>query len=175
MDLMSADARQRIEDLIELLNRLSTLHEDLLGAIRRKIDAMKRADIDDMRTFGEKEQSIVVKISEREGLRRQLMDLIGRDLKLPAGSARTVSFKQLVARIPKAWHAALNEAGDRLRSCMTRVAAANRVAGEIARQIVTHLKWVFGSVRPDEGEPVGYSRTGMVVSNAETLLFDAMG
>lgn len=172
---MSADARRRIDDLIKLLNRLSTLHEDLLGVIRRKIDAMKRADIDDMRVFGEEEQSIVVKISEREGLRRQLMDLIGGDLKLPAGSARTVSFKQLVARIPTAWHSTLNEAGDRLRSCMTRVAAANRVAGEIARQIVTHLKWVFGSVRPDESEPVGYSRTGLLVPNGETCLLDAMG
>ncbi len=172
---MSADARHRVEDLIKLLSRLSTLHEDLLGAIRRKIDAMKRADIDDMRSFGEEEQSIVVKISEREGLRRRLMDLIGSDLKLPAGSARTVSFKQLVARIPTAWHSTLNEAGDRLRSCMTRVAAANRVAGEIARQIVTHLKWVFGSVRPDESSPVGYSRTGLLVANGETCLLDAMG
>ena len=172
---MSADARRRIEDLIKLLNRLSTLHEDLLGTIRRKIDAMKRADIDDMRAFGEKEQSIVVKISEREGLRRQLMDLIARDLKLPARSARAVSLKQLIARIPTRCQSTLSEAGDRLRRCMTRVAAANRVAGEIARQIVTHLKWVFGSVRPDEGEPVGYSRTGMSVSNTETLLLDAMG
>ncbi|MCH8146479.1 MAG: flagellar protein FlgN [Planctomycetes bacterium] len=172
---MSENAHRRIDDLIKLLNRLSALHEDLLGVIRRKIDAMKRADIEGMREFGEQEQSIVVQIGEREGLRRQLMDLIGEDFKLPARSARSVSLKQLGARIPTAWQSILGDAGDRLRSCMTRVAAANRVAGEIARQVVTHLKWVFASVRPDDGEPVGYSRTGMLVSNTETRLFDAMG
>ena len=172
---MSAEPRRRIEDLIELLNGMSTLHEDLLGVIRRKIDAMKRADIEGMRVFGEKEQSIVVQIGEREGLRRQLMDLISKDLNLPARSARAVSLKQLVARIPTVWQSILDEAGDRLRSCMSRVAAANRVAGEIAHQIVTHLKWVFASVRPDEGEPVGYSGTGILVSSTETRLLDAMG
>lgn len=172
---MSVPTPKRIDDLIKLLNRLTVLHEELLSVIRRKIDAMRCSDIDRMREHGKKEQLLVGKITEREGLRRQLMDLISEKLQLSACSARCLPLKQLATRIPAVSRSALNESGDRLRECMTRVAVANRIAGMIARQIVQHLEWVFASVRPQEGEPVGYSRTGLLVANTDTCLVDALG
>jgi len=172
---MTGDSAKRLNDLVKLLDGLYGLHDELTGVIRGKIEAMKRADTEQMRCHGEREHALVEAIREREGLRRQLMDLVAKDIGLPARSARTISLRQLAARTPHPHREALEGAGDRLRVCMARVAAANRVASETARQVVGHLRWVFASVRPGDSRPMGYSQAGRLVAAAETSLLDAMG
>lgn len=172
---MTATCDRRLNDLVRLLDGLYGLHDELAGVIRGKIEAMKRADAEQMRLHGEREQSLVDAIREREGLRRQMMDQVAQDIGLPARSARTISLRQLAARTPRPHRDALERTGDKLRDCMARVAAANRVAGEIAKQVVGHLRWVFASVRPLDSRPMGYSQAGRLVSATETSLLDAMG
>ncbi len=165
----------RLGDLVKLLNQIQTLYEELLALIGKKIQAMKRADLEAMRTSQASEQELTRRLHEREGLRRQLMDAIGLELGLPAPAGRTLKVSQLAARIGEAERVPLSATVDRLRSTIAKVAQANRVAGVISREIVNHLRWVFAAVQPRGETPAGYSGAGVPVCGPRPRLFEAVG
>lgn len=173
--MKKAIAPNRFGDLLKLFGSLETLHVRLLKLIQAKIDAMKQADATRIGELTRQEQEVAQRIHEREGFRRQLMDAIGGQLGLPPRAARVLSVSQLAARIPEPQHAKLVSAADRLRARVARVAAANHVAGAVARQIVNHLKWVFAAVRPAGDGTEGYSGKGVLLPVAETRVFDTVG
>ncbi len=162
-------------ELIRLLQSLMGVHEELLGVIREKLSAMRRADLQAMREAAGRERALAATIQEREGLRRQLMDLIGDELGLPARSARLITVSQLETRLPAASARSLRTAADQLLHVMHKVAQSNRVAGAACREIVNHMKWVFGAVRPAADAPVGYAGDGALVGPTPTKIFEAMG
>ena len=168
-------APNRFGDLLKLFGGLEALHDRLLTLIRAKIEAMKQADVVRISELTGQEQEVAQRIHEREGFRRQLMDAIGEQMGLPPRAARALSVTQLAARIPDPQHSALVSAADGLRARVTRVAAANRVAGTVAREIVNHLKWVFAAVRPAGDGTEGYSGKGVLLPVAETRVFDTVG
>lgn len=166
---------RHLSELICLLQSLVGTHEELLGVIREKLAAMKRADLHAMREAACRERTLASTIHEREGLRRQLMDLIGDEMGLPPKSARLFTVSQLEARLPDASARALRTAADQLLHVMHKVAQSNRVAGNACREIVNHMKWVFEAVRPAADRPVGYAGDGALVGPAPTKIFEAMG
>lgn len=173
--MSEATVPNRLADLLKFFNVLVGLHDELLALIRAKVDAMKRSDIQRMQALTEQEHSLAKRIHEREGYRRQLMDAIGEQLRLPPRAARALSVSQLAARMPEPQRSKLLEAANRLRAGVTRTAAANRVAGTIARQISSHLRWVFASVKPREDGSNGYSDDGEPVARMGTKILDAVG
>ncbi len=166
---------KRLRDLVKLLGSLQRLQGQLLILIQSKIDAMKRADIPAMRDLNDQEQTVVKQLQERDGFRRQLMDAIGEELGLPPRSARALSVSQLASRLPEPARTNLLDAAGRLRGAVSQVAQANRVAGAVSREILNHLKWVFASVRPAEGKPVGYSGQGVPVGPCDTRILETVG
>ena len=164
-----------LRDLLRLLDGLQRLHGQLLTLIRSKIDAMRRAEISAMRELSEQEQTLARRLEEREGLRRQLMDAIGEQLGLPPRAARALSVSQLASRLPEGQRADLLDTAGKLREAVAKVAQANRVAGAISREILTHLKWVFASVRPADVRPVGYSGDGEAVGTLDARIFETVG
>lgn len=165
----------RFCDLRELLAGLERLQVELVSLIRTKIDAMKKNDLNAMRDLAAREQALAGTIHEREGVRRQLMDAIGRQMGWPPQTARALSLSQLAARVPDAQRAVLLAGGRSLRQAVSRVARANRVAGAVAGQISGHLAWVFASVRPRQGGPAAYTGSGGLVARSENVILDAMG
>ena len=173
--MKKAIAPNRFNELLKLFGGLETLHDRLLKLIQAKIDAMKQADVVRISELTGQEQEVARRIHEREGFRRQLIDAIGEQLGLPPRAARVLSVSQLAARLPEPQHSKLLSAADGLRTRMTRVAAANRVAGAVAREIVSHLKWIFAAVRPAGDGTDGYSGKGVLLPVAETRVFDTVG
>ncbi|MBU0718320.1 MAG: flagellar export chaperone FlgN [Planctomycetes bacterium] len=171
----TATARNRVPDLLTLCRGLESLYDELLITIRGKLDAMKRSDVGQMRTFNERERNLAQRIREREGLRRQLMDVIGAQLGLPAATGRALSASQLAARLEPGQSAELREIAGRLREKVTCVSSANRVAGVIARRITDHLQWVFAAVKPTGDKPAAYSGEGTITNLVQTTLFSAVG
>ena len=166
---------KRLKDLIKLMGGLQRLQERLLTLIRSKIDAMKRADAPAMRDLNDQERTVAKQLHERDGLRRQLMDAMGEEMGMPSGTARALSVSQLAARLPEPGRTTLLDAAGSLRKVMSRVAQVNRIAGAVSREILNHLKWVFASVRPAEGRPVGYSGDGAVVGSSQSRIFETVG
>ena len=164
-----------LRDLLSLLGDIETLHGELLGSINGKVEAMRKNDHAVMRELGKREHSLVATIHEREGLRRQLMDVIGKEAGWPARTARGLSTSQLASRLSEPQRSQLIDAGNRLRQVVSRVARTNRVAGQIAGRILNHLQWVFASVKPRGENPVGYTGSGGLMDTSTTLVFDTVG
>lgn len=165
----------RLKDLIRLFAVLKDLHGQLASLVQLKIDAMKRSDLTLMAKFSEREQAIVRRLEEREGLRRQLMDSIGGELGLKPRAARAMTVTQLAASLPESSKSDLVASAKALRAVVASVARVNRVASEITRGIAGHLKWVFASVRPkDEGQS-GYGAGGTATRTADLRIFEAVG
>jgi len=171
----SVDASKQVRDLVRLLDDLTVTHKELLGAVREKLAAMRRADLHTMREMTVKEQTLARTIQEREGLRRQLMDIIGTQIGLTPGEARSLTMSQLATRLePEASQALMNSA-QVLRGIMHKVAQSNRVAGVACREVINHMKWVFASVRPKDDPPVAYAGNGTLVGSSATKLFEVVG
>lgn len=171
--MRNTTASKGIGDLVRLLSTLRQLHEKLGDVIDAKLGAMKRADIHAMRDLGEQEQSLVARIHEREGLRRQVMDRIGDEMDF--GKGRALSATQIAEKLHGADRAAFQDVADSLGNSIRRVAQINRVAGVATREMLHHLRWVFASVRPQREETIGYAGDGTLVSPGNTRIFDAVG
>ncbi|MFQ5592073.1 MAG: flagellar export chaperone FlgN [Phycisphaerae bacterium] len=165
----------RWRDLLELLTRLQQMHVDLSVLIDRKVDAMRRNDLDTLRDTLAQEAVLVHAIQEREGMRRQLLDTIGEKMGWPAQTARALSMSQLASRIARSQRERLLAVGKKLREAVSRVARANRLAGCVAREINDHLRWVFASVKPYQSEPAGYTGAGKPLACSELTILDAVG
>lgn len=165
----------QLKELVSLLEGLTGLHEELLDTIQQKLVGMKGADLNAMRESTRREQRLVATIQEREGLRRQLMDAVGDELRLPPRTARSMSVSQLVKLIPVPAGRVLRARADELAKTMHKVAHVNRVAGATCREIVNHMRWVFAAVRPAADAPVGYAGNGALVGPTGTKIFEAMG
>jgi len=165
----------RLKDLIRLFGVLKDLHGQLLVLIQLKMDAMRRADLAVVNELNQREQAMVRRLEEREGLRRPLMDSIGAELGLPSRAARELTVSQLAARLSEPARRSLVDAANELRAVVAQVARLNRVAGAFTRDVMNHLKWVFASVRPKEDGPSGYTGMGVAATAADLRIFEAVG
>ena len=165
----------RLRDLLTLLGQIERLHNELAVLVKAKVDAMKCADMRTLQQHTEQEQNLVKRIQEREGLRHQLMDVIGEQLGLSPRSARTLTVSQLVSRIPKRQQNVILESAERLKDAVSKVARANHVAGMVARELVDHLRRVFAAVRPKGEHGTGYTGEGEAAPQSGNRIFEAVG
>ncbi|MGD2108783.1 MAG: flagellar protein FlgN [Phycisphaerae bacterium] len=172
---MKAVDPKRLRDLVKLLDGLCRTHEELLALVRKRIDAMRRADVAAMQALADQEQALVKRIDQREGLRRQLMDKIGEQWGLSARTARALSLSQLTSHATDPERSSLEEAGRRLGNAITKVAQANRVAGAISREVLTHLEWVFASVRPAGGPRFAYTGNAQHLAGSGARILETVG
>jgi hypothetical protein len=166
---------KRFRDLITVLGQLEQLHAELADLVRAKVDAMRRADIPALREHTESEQSLVNRIQQREGMRRQLMDVIGEGLGLPARSGRKLTVSQLVPRVPDRQREDILAAAEKLRAAVCGVAQANHLAGTIAGGLVDHLRRVFAAVKPQGARGTAYTGDGVAVTQGGDRIFEALG
>ncbi|RME39866.1 MAG: hypothetical protein D6788_04535, partial [Planctomycetota bacterium] len=149
--------------------------EELLEVIRRKMQAMKEADLPAMQALTRREHKLIERIQEREGCRRQLLDVLGEELGFRNGSGRAVNVSQLADRLPDSCRRTLEHTARALRDVVVKVAQANRVAGAMSREVIHHLTWVFAAARPRAAAPVGYGDNGAPVAAEDAALLDAVG
>jgi len=165
----------RLPDLIRLLDLTRGQYDSLEEVVRRKLAAMRNADLVTMRQLMDEELTLAQRLHQREGSRKQLMDVIGKELGLSTSEARALPVSQLAARLSQPVRDELRRAADGLRDAVARVAQVNRVAAVATRELWNHLRWVLDSVRPRGDSPVGYSAGGLSVSVDGTRIFEVMG
>ena len=64
-----AAAHREANALAQILDQLSALHGSMTEVISRKIEQMRRADMEGMRDSAAKEQALLERINERDGRR----------------------------------------------------------------------------------------------------------
>lgn len=167
--------RSRLADLFRLMDALASLHAELERAIVAKIEAMRRADVVCLQYAAKREQAVVERVREREGLRKQLMDAVGVELGLPAGQGRKLTISKLASKLTESSRVALWRHADTLRRSVASAAQANRVAAVATRDLLHHLQWVFAAIRPAGAPPMTYSRRGTMVPSGGTMLLETVG
>ncbi len=166
---------RRVRDLVRVLEELTGLHEQLAETMEQKIAAMKRADLIVLTQMTDQEKELAGRITERDGLRRQILDVLGTQMGLPSKAARALTAGELGAAASQPEREALGQARDGLRPVLDRVARLNRLAFAVSRAILSHLEWVFSAVKPRVSSPVGYAGDGGAVGLSGTQVLDAVG
>lgn len=152
--------QQELRELVRAFEALRGLHEQLIKVLEAKIAAMKSADSAALQTAGRGEQELTRNLSERDARRSALMQSLARQCGMTARAARNATVSQIAAHLPAAEGELLQNAASRLQPVMARAAQANRIAGTIAKQVTSHMKFVFSALRPAQSSPVGYTLRG---------------
>ncbi len=173
---MTKTADSQTTALLTLLERLAVLHDQLRDVICEKVERMRTADIEGMRSCIDREAALVEQVTEQEGLRRQIMIAVGQSLGISPSRARSMNIRVLANRLAEPGGTRLLAAADRLRRVVAQVAERNRVAGLIAREILGHFRHVFAAMTTTGGARVGgYTHQGGLDVPTRRRLLDALG
>jgi len=167
--------QERVESLFVLLQRLEGLHVNLRAVLSDKLESMKKSDLAALHESVERERALTARINEQEGLRKQLMERIGRGYGLASQAARTLSAGRLAERLTEAHRGRLDAAASRLRAAVVEVAKINAMIGRVSSQVLKHLGALFGQIGGAEASPGAYSKSGRTVAGRPFELFEAVG
>lgn len=167
-------SQQDLRELVRAFEALRGLHEQLITVVESKIAAMKSADAASLQEVGRDERELLKNLAERDARRASLMQSLARQCGMSAKAARSATVSQIGSNLPSAERELLAGAAARLQPVMARAAQANRVAGTIARQVTSHMKFVFSALRPAQPNPVGYGLRGETFV-PESAIVDVVG
>ncbi|MFQ5495572.1 MAG: flagellar export chaperone FlgN [Phycisphaerae bacterium] len=171
----TATQAKLVRDLVRLFEGLQRIQQRLHQLLQEKMQAVKRADVEALRALDDRERSVVEDLHRRQGLRRQIMDAIGRLAGLPDGNGRSLTVSQLAAHLPADQRSVLLAAAAALGRRVARVVHANRLLGAVSRELLDHLTWVFEAVRPQDDRPDGYAGNGAPARGGETRILEVVG
>lgn len=166
---------KRFSSFIELMKQFVRLHQGLLDAMNAKIEAMKQGDFEQMRRLDEKQSELVKAVREREGIRRQFLDAIGREQGEDGGQLRKLSLLQFASRLVEPQRLELLDAARDLKNVMGTVARKNNIAKTIVGGVLGNLKFVFDSVKAGTSQENNYSGEGTTVAPKIAGMLDAVG
>ena len=167
--------QDRLRDLNTLLNELVRLHEELLEVLQRKLVAMRQNDVDTIHECVAREGKLTGLISDREGLRRRLVVLIGCDLGIKEDEARSLSIRRLASHVDEQQRLKLLVAGERLTALLKEIAKVNAVVGDFAGRMLEHYRAVFGQITQGIVQPPVYGRDRAPAQSVEAQVIDAVG
>jgi len=166
---------QRLTDLMRLLDEMGALHEKLMKLVDARSAAMRRADVQAMRTLLEQEKQLVQHIQQREGLRQQLLDLIGEEVGLGPHASRVMTASQLAQRLVEPQRSLLLSSAQKLQAIVARVARANGAAGTLARAVLDHLRCVFDAVTSGLDGTEAYAQRGLRPAPVQARILEVLG
>jgi hypothetical protein len=175
---MNLDSRRIRDDcgrLVELLRALTAAHAEVLGVIRRKTEAMRRADLPTMAQCSEEQAAALRRIDELERERERLTAELASGLAVRGPRTRRLRVSELALLLTDEDAAVLRREADRLRQTVTAVGRANHVAETIARYVVGHIRHVFTSLGAEEAESAGYSEGGRRVPASGAQIIETTG
>lgn len=171
---MTIDPKQ-FQSLIDLMRQIEMLYQRLSRVIRNKIDAMKVGAFERMRTLEEEEGVLVEQVRERDGLRRQLFEAIGRAADDKKCDYRNLPVRKLANKLATPQRLELLQVSHSLKTSMTKLARVNQIVAAVSRGVLDNLRIVFESVRNGTGERDSYSGKGNPISRRAMGMLDAVG
>lgn len=177
--MLSNDAKnapqRRVESLLVLLERLEGLHLELRAVLDDKLESMRKSDMETLQDCVERESVLTTRISEQEGLRKQLMERICRGYGIASQTARRLPARRLADRLDEPQRGKINAMADRLKAAVMEVSKLNALIGRVSSQILKYLGEIFTEVRGAEASPVVYSKYGQTAAARPVEIFEAVG
>lgn len=174
--MASLSVEKRVGQVVKVLGELKRLHDELAVVLKGKLEAMRKANTDALRSATTREEFLLQRIREQDGLRQQLMDLVGELVGWPPGEARTATVSRLAGHVAEPLRSQLLALAAALRERVQETAESNRVAAMISGEMLRHFRRVFQTMAQGNPRQAGvYSRTGLADTRAATKVFEAVG
>ncbi len=168
-------SRSGLGDLLIVLERLEGLHRDLCHTLTETLAHIRRSDQSSIQGCTDREQAIVSRVVKQEGLRKQLMERIGRGYGMGREAARALSARKLAERVEEPIRSDLTRRADKLQDTLTDLERINGIVKRVSIEILTHLREAFAAITPID-EPGGeYTERGRSFGGRPRELFEAVG
>ena len=165
----------RARDLEHLLTELVHLYESQLEVLQRKLTAMRGSDVQTIQECVAREGELVKTISNREGLRRRLMVLIGQDLGWNEDESRNMTISRLTQHVDGKSKLGLLVQARRLSGLLKDVSGVNEAASMFAGKMLDHYRYIFGQITQGIAESPVYLPGGNKPHEVAAQVFDATG
>ncbi len=173
---MSTEQNQRAHDLVRLLDDMRQLHDELQATIRRRLEAIRRASMDDVHACTSRESYLADRISNRDGLRRQLVRTTAGGFGISSEAAATMTLSSLAERMDEPQRGRILTASASLRGAVEALRTVHRTASVVTLEMLKHFQAITDAVARTGGEPGMYTVRGRLSrSGASARLFEAMG
>ena len=175
MTVVDARTDNLARELVRLLNDLSRLHDDLAGLMRAKLEAIRRADSDAMQSITSQELLLANRLSEREGLRRDLVRNILRGLGKDPPKTKSIRMTELAERFAEPRRSQILVAATGLRARLEEIDRIRVTTRLITEEMLKHMDQILG-VMTSGGATTGvYSRAGGRETSGRPNVFEAVG
>jgi hypothetical protein len=162
-------------ELVRLLGEMTRLHEELAGLMRGKLDAIRRADSDAIQAITSRELLLANRVAEREGLRRDLVRNLLRDLGLNRQQTAPVRITELAEHFAEPQRSQILGAAAGLRSRIEEIDRMRISTRLITEQMLGHMGEIL-AVMTSGGAATGvYSRGGGRETSGRANVFEAVG
>ena len=164
-----------LSELGVLLERLTRLYQELAGVARDMVTHMGWADMDALHADVAREEALIRQAQEQDGLRRQLLELIGNGYGVAPMVARRMTSSQLLRRVDPGRRPELEQIIRRLRRAAAELSEANRLTGLASSQVLTHMRELFAAMSRAEDAPAVYTRSGRTALSGTRRIFETTG
>ncbi|NLX22212.1 MAG: flagellar protein FlgN [Phycisphaerae bacterium] len=161
-------------DLGRLLNELMGLHAELAMHMRTKLDAIKRADTDQITAITARELVLADRVLEREGLRRQMTRQLIAGLGVGDKLEEPVRLTVLADYLPEPGRSQVLVAAAGLRERVHEVERLRVTSSLITQEMLKHLGEVMTAMRSG-GPSDAYGRGGKRQRSGGAHVFEAVG
>lgn len=161
--------------MVKVLSELKRLHDELAVVVREKLSAMRKADTDAMRSAVAREEFLAQRIHEQDGLRKQIVQLIGEQTGIPAAQARAMTVSEFAGRVAEPSRSQLLVLAAALREKVKETAEANRVAAIVSQEMLKHFRRIYQVMARANVVPGVYSWTGRTELRPGSTVFEAVG
>ncbi len=173
---MSLERNQRAHDLVRLLDDMRQLYDDLQTTIDRRLEAVRRARVDDVQSCTTREGDLADRISNRDGLRRQLVRTTASGFGIEPEAATTMTLSNLAERMDEPQRGRLLTASAALRGAVEALRTVHRTASVVTLEMLKHFQAITDAVARTGCEPGMYTVRGQLSrSRSSARLFEAMG
>lgn len=168
-------ASARLDDLLVVMEHIEGLYHGLRDVLADKLGHMRRSDVAGMAACVERENELVGGIIEQEGLRKQVMEQVGRGYGMSSKTARTMPARRLAERVTEPHRSRLTQVADRLKGAVAEVKRVNSLITRVSAEVLTHLGSVFAAVSGTDAPAGGYTSAGRTVDHRPRELFETIG
>lgn len=173
--MVDSKADNWARELVRLLTDMARLHDELAALMRGKLDAIRRADSDAIQAITSRELLLANRVAEREGLRRDLVRNLLRDLGLNPRQYPSVRMTELAEHFAEPQRSQILGAAAGLRSRIEEMDRMRMSTRMITEQMLAHMGEIL-AVMTSGGVATGvYSRGGDREISGRANVFEAVG
>lgn len=176
MKKQANDMTAMVNELAGMLKQLADLQSLVNVAVRDKLEAMRRADVNEIARRSRREAELSAQVVEVDKARRAVVGRICATLGVAATEGgREITLRSLIKKLPVADRDRLSALANVLRERMLATAESNRVVEIVCHEMMAHFKAVFSAMTSAASERGIYGERGGRAPSGEPLVLDAVG